>query len=234
MSIPAAVLVQMATLGLDREQAEAVASMLAAVEEATRSEGDAGKEKARARWRRWRESHPRTNDEQRLQTLANGSQRLVRGDARVDDKTSNLEIEPQVKKEGDALTRDALDAYAAMAGRSGLAVPRVVTSGRRTRLQAVVREHGLPAFLEAVAKVGASSFCCGVNDRGWKADLDFILQAKSFTKILEGHYDDRKPVAREGPVAKPATIHELLRDRRQEFADHVEPTPNGPRLIAAR
>ena len=97
MSIPAAVLVQMATLGLDREQAEAVASMLAAVEEATRSEGDAGKEKARARWRRWRENHPRTNDEQRLQTLANDSQRLVRGGARVEDKSQTTEIEPQLE-----------------------------------------------------------------------------------------------------------------------------------------
>ena len=109
MSIPAAVLVQMATLGLDREQAEAVASMLAAVEEATRSEGDAGKEKARARWRRWRESHPRTNDEQRLQTFANDSQRLVGGDARVEDKTSNLEIEPQKEEKKDAPARDLSD-----------------------------------------------------------------------------------------------------------------------------
>lgn len=182
-----------------------------------------------------RQARKRDREKSRDVTVRHSDRFLTgAGDARVDDKTSTSEIEPQVKKEGDALTREALEAYSAMADRAGLAVPRSITSGRRQRLQAVIREHGLPTFLEAVAKVGASSFCRGGNERGWKADLDFILQAKSFPKILEGHYDDRKPVAREGPQGKPATIHELLRERRQEFADHVDPTPNGPRLIAAR
>lgn len=99
MTIPAAVMVQLATLGLDRDQAESVAAMLSAVEDATRAEGEPGKEKARARWRKWREKHPRTNDEQRLQTLANDSKRLVRGDARVEDKTLPTEIEPQEEKQ---------------------------------------------------------------------------------------------------------------------------------------
>jgi hypothetical protein len=34
-----------------------------------------------------------------------------------------------------------------------------------------------------------SAFCRGENDRGWRADFDFLLQPKSFTKLLEGAYD---------------------------------------------
>lgn len=46
---------RMATLGLSEEQARAVADMLTAVETATAATSDAGKEKARERWRKWKE-----------------------------------------------------------------------------------------------------------------------------------------------------------------------------------
>lgn len=178
--------------GLSNEQIAIVMEMFDEREEVRKAS-------QRARWRKHQENKKNANVSQREQTLAN----VPRGGVtRVEDKTSNSEIEPQ-KKEGDAQMRDALEAYSAMAERTGLAVPRVVTAARRARLQAVIREHGLPTFLEAVSKVGSSSFCRGENERGWKADLDFILQAKSFTKILEGHYDDRQPAVRAGP--KPET-----------------------------
>jgi hypothetical protein len=216
MTITAAVLAQMATLGLTREQAEGVASMLAAVETATRADCDAVAEvsraKARDRVQRWRDR----NVTKRNETSRNGLRERV---TPVEEKTSNLEIEPQGKKEEEALTREALEAYSSMALSSGLAVPRVVTAARRSRVQAVIREHGLPALLEAIAKVGGSSFCRGENERGWKADLDFILQAKSFPKILEGHYDNRQPTVRAGPSARPVDdlIGSIL--TRMEYAD---------------
>lgn len=227
MGAISAALKHMLAAGMDAEAIVRAVSDMEAAEAPEKS----------ARQRRNARYYERKASEKRLkasETSNSDESVLTVSRTRVDDKTSNSEIEPQVKKEGDAVTREALEAYSAMAAGAGLAVPRAITAGRRHRLQSVIREHGLPAFLEAIAKVGASSFCRGANDRGWKADLDFILQAKSFPKILEGHYDDRKPVAREGPASKQATIHDLLRERRQEFADHVEPTPNGPRLIAAR
>ena len=36
-------------------------------------------------------------------------------------------------------------------------------------------------------------FLCGENDRGWRANIDFFLQAKSSTKLMEGAYDDKRP-----------------------------------------
>lgn len=44
---------------------------------------------------------------------------------------------------------------------------------------------------EALAKVAESAFCRGVNDRGWRADIDWLLKPDTLTKILEGKYDDR-------------------------------------------
>ena len=92
---------KLATLGLSEEQVEAVATMLTVVEEATEQAVagrfetviEDGRAKGRERWRRWDEKR-RSNVGQREQTLANTSRQL----AGVEDKTSNLQIEPQDKK----------------------------------------------------------------------------------------------------------------------------------------
>lgn len=86
--IPAEVIMKLATLGLDEKQAEAVATMLADVEAATLSQAEEGleksREKARARWRKWKDNQS-TNVSQRLQTTANVSKRLR---AHVEDNSS--------------------------------------------------------------------------------------------------------------------------------------------------
>jgi hypothetical protein len=48
-------------------------------------------------------------------------------------------------------------------------------------------------FEAAVDRLCASNFAAGSNDRGWKADFDFVLQPESITRTMEGRYDDRKP-----------------------------------------
>lgn len=208
MAIPASVMSQLATLGLSEDQAIAVASMLTAVEDATKAEAEVvlerGRAKARDRVARWRETHG-GNVTERNTTLRNGSrERVRREDKPLPQKRTQEESK---KEEEDALSAPpsvaaALDAYSAMAGRAGLAALRVVTAARKARVAAILSEHGPAVWDEALAKVEASSFCRGQNERGWKADLDFILQPKTFPKILEGAYDDRVPQARAGPPRK--------------------------------
>jgi hypothetical protein len=82
-------------------------------------------------------------------------------------------------------------AFSDMARRSGLSVPKAITASRRRSLLLRIEEHGLPAVLDAIDRIGRSRFCRGENDRGWRADLDFLCQPKSFVSILEGKYDDR-------------------------------------------
>ena len=38
------------------------------------------------------------------------------------------------------------------------------------------------------ALIRCMAFLQGTNDRGWRADLDFLLQASRFTKVVEGTY----------------------------------------------
>jgi len=45
---------------------------------------------------------------------------------------------------------------------------------------------------EAIEKLSQSNFCNGMNDRGWTADFNFILNPSSLDKILEDKYKNRK------------------------------------------
>ncbi|WP_234836277.1 DNA replication protein, partial [Sinorhizobium meliloti] len=102
-------------------------------------------------------------------------------------------IPPSPPKGGSSPTAvdQVVTAFSEMARQSGLSVPRAVTASRRRSLLLRIEEHGLTAVLDAIERIGRSRFCRGENDRGWRADLDFLCQPKSFVSILEGKYDDR-------------------------------------------
>lgn len=72
-----------------------------------------------------------------------------------------------------------------------LGFPRIakMTNDRERKLNARLKDSTLDEWLRAFAALERSAFCRGENDRGWRADFDFLLQPKSFTKLLEGAYD---------------------------------------------
>ncbi len=45
-------------------------------------------------------------------------------------------------------------------------------------------------WTEVIRRIAASPFCRGENDRGWKADFEFMLRRETHIKALEGKYDD--------------------------------------------
>lgn len=89
-------------------------------------------------------------------------------------------------------SQSVLDAWNAMATRAGLPRVRLMTKTRTANLRCRLREVGVAGLLEAVARVEASAFCCGDNDRTWKADFDFVLQPRSLAKLLEHGYQMRR------------------------------------------
>lgn len=64
-----------------------------------------------------------------------------------------------------------------------------MTDARRKVLRVRIRQCTTDDFTEAIAALGRSAFLRGENDRGWRADFDFFLQSKNFTKLIEGGYD---------------------------------------------
>lgn len=71
---------------------------------------------------------------------------------------------------------------------------RSISSTRKNHLKARWKQfkYELDTFREAFEKVEASKFCTGTNDRGWKADFDWLIKNdNNMVKVLEGKYDDK-------------------------------------------
>jgi len=69
---------------------------------------------------------------------------------------------------------------------------------------------------EIIEKLSQSAFCTGKNDRGWKADIDWLLKDDAnYVKVLEGKYDKTEAdLDAEDPMrylTHPATEEELTR-----------------------
>jgi hypothetical protein len=71
----------------------------------------------------------------------------------------------------------------------GFSAVRRITPDRKRHLKARIRESTFDDWQRAFAAIERSAFCRGENDRGWRANFDFLLQPKSFTKLIEGAYD---------------------------------------------
>lgn len=82
----------------------------------------------------------------------------------------------------------AFEAYNDLARRCGLPHADKLTKGRADAIRARLREYGAEGWLKALAMIERSKFCRGSNDRNWRAHLDFVVQASSFTKLIEGRY----------------------------------------------
>lgn len=84
----------------------------------------------------------------------------------------------------------AVQGWNDLAGRLGLAKVQRLTDARKSKLRNRLAEcGGIEGWNAALARVEASAFLRG-DKTDWKCDFDFLLQAKSFTKLMEGAYDD--------------------------------------------
>lgn len=46
-------------------------------------------------------------------------------------------------------------------------------------------------WVAVIDKILKSDFCIGLNDRGWKADFDWLLKPDTHYRVMEGKYDNR-------------------------------------------
>lgn len=69
---------------------------------------------------------------------------------------------------------------------------KVLTDKRKTAIRAFCKQLSAEKW-EVVCRIANNSrFCAGENDRGWKADFDFLIKADKATNVLEGRYDGKQ------------------------------------------
>lgn len=73
---------------------------------------------------------------------------------------------------------------------------------RKKKLLNILKNHGgLEAWAFACGKIRVSAHLQGHNDRGWRANFDFMTRESSFIKVTEGVYDGNGQPATELPKA---------------------------------
>jgi hypothetical protein len=76
-----------------------------------------------------------------------------------------------------------------LAYETGLSLVEKMTPDRRSKCQARIKSYPeRKHWQQAFQTIRASSFLRGEGQRGWKADFDFLIQAKSFNRLVEGSY----------------------------------------------
>lgn len=176
-------------------------------------------------WPKIRDEFLFTNDDGLLDQKRAETERRKAG--RINKKLSNAgkegakkrwEKEKSKKKPAAAMPDDvpqAVALYNEMARRAGLLECQDFTDTRKRQIAARLKSAGgLEGWKVALEKIENSDFCKGDNDRGWKAGIDFLCQASSFTKLMEGSYDHKRPARtkREHPASNE-------RSRRREILE---------------
>ena len=75
----------------------------------------------------------------------------------------------------------------------GKTIPKIrgfhLADHRKKAIRARFNEYGKDAVFEVVKKAAASSFLNGGGDKGFVADIDWMMGPRNFPKILDGFYD---------------------------------------------
>lgn len=71
-----------------------------------------------------------------------------------------------------------------------------LTDKRIKAIGSLLKKYSIEEITQVFDIANESDFLMGKNDRGWKADLDFILREDKFINILEGKYGGHRKINR--------------------------------------
>lgn len=120
--------------------------------------------------------------------------------------------EEESREEADSV-REAFSLFVDLAKQEGLSVPERLTKSRKASLRQRLKDcGGIEGWKSMLEKLKASDYCMG-RVKDWQATFDFVLQESSFTKIMEGAYNNRKPANDAEPAVDPKESFEMWKRR---------------------
>jgi hypothetical protein len=82
---------------------------------------------------------------------------------------------------------------------TGLPACRELNQARRTAANNLLKQHPEREYwIQVLRRIGLSPFCRGQNDRGWQANIDWVLRRSTHLRVLEGRYDGKRASAQGG------------------------------------
>lgn len=107
-----------------------------------------------------------------------------------DEKTGEVKVKPVERKS--KINYTALVEYYNK-HRNNMPAVQTISNDRKKKMRARINEHSVEAFKQVIDMAERSNFLNGDNNRGWTANLDWIIRPTNFNKILEGNYENRQP-----------------------------------------
>ena len=152
-----------------------------------------------------RDSHDRTLfyalDESKLPISPSASEVSPNGDTPLSPNGDNLSPngemykgtvnntvrEEEEKPDGNIKPLELMERYNTIC--TGLPQAVKLTEKRAQAVRRLyARGYSSEQLIDAFHRAQASSFCTGSNDRGWKADFDWLTNENNLVKVIEGKY----------------------------------------------
>lgn len=108
---------------------------------------------------------------------------------------------------------------------SSLPQIRVLSDKRKKAIREFLKELDFCYFEEACKKANESNFLTGQNDRGWKADFDFIIKPEKALSIIEGGKYGSNSVVKKYDDAKTEEIFKAQQKKYFSCLDENKPAP---------
>jgi hypothetical protein len=125
--------------------------------------------------------------------------------------------------------RVAFERYNAIAKECGLPVAKMLTEDRARKIRAKLKAGGMETWDRVLTEVTRSKFLQGRvqgkdGRKPFKADLEFVLQPKSFNRLNEGFYTRNAGdvIAPTAKLTSAADIEALAAQERREYQDHLQ------------
>lgn len=100
-----------------------------------------------------------------------------------------------IKKRESGKNKETLDKIVELYNQICLSLPKakILTETRKKKIKARLKTYSIEDFETAFKKMEASSFLRGENDRGWTANLNWLIDRDdNMAKVLEDYYKDKE------------------------------------------
>ena len=98
-----------------------------------------------------------------------------------------------------------------------------LTDRRRKAILKTLSNFTEEEILQVLTNLEASDFCKGKNDRGWKANIDFVLREDKFVAALEGRYNSKSRGCNVEAISdKGAPRKQVSKEEKEEMRRLVE------------
>lgn len=130
---------------------------------------------------------------------------------------TNKESEEKEPEDSSAQAKELIDEYNSICGWK---LPKAihVTEKRKRAIKARLKTYSREEIIKVFSLANESNFLCGDNDRGWKADIDWLLNENNMIKVLEGRYTNNSSSK---PKNSWHSVNSSTRDKQYEEVEAV-------------